>query len=352
MRHRFPNRASITAILLSAACGTEGASVLSSSTNGDCAAATAKLQSCFPGEAVPPTCDEATAVDIASQSCSELQASGGKSDSPLTCLWMPWLCAGGSTTTPSETEASALTIAVSHCWGSAFSEDDCSGTSSLSCAQVVLFDASGSEVARAFSGEGGITRFDDIEPGTYTVRVLDRSGKLAKQVVGDLATSVEPAEIVVDVTSEPTRAELNLTMASQETVRACSFVGVDLLVTNAAGEKLDPDEVEWSWIVRYERPDGEIELTRPFRYGAEAETEADVINRFGVHRIYSGEHTFEAIRVDIPSYERKNNPDYESLLERRRVDGVDAQAITLKVLKKDLPTDLEFETSIVDPLAE
>ncbi len=327
-------RTTVTFGIMSAACDTAPTQDL-------CASARDRIATCFPDAPSLTTCDPDTASNIASSSCESLE--GSKSDNPLTCLWMPWLCA----TSPDTASKGTLTVSVARCYEQLGA---CAGVSSLPCAEVVVKNAS-DEVARGFTGDAGLVRFEGLAAGTYQVEVLDRAGRIADALVGSVSSAREEARAEVELGDEGVRVDLQLTADSEKTVTACSRVDVDLVVTNSRDEVLDPADVEWDWIVRYAREDGETDFARPFAIVTD-ESATAWKNHFGLSRIYPGTHIVELFRVEIPGYAQEKNPDYESLLGRYQVDDVKPVELSLEVSADEIPDPVGFTSNIVDPLAD
>jgi len=257
---------------------------------------------------------------------------------------MPWLCA-----TPGESETDGtLTVSVDRCYEQLGA---CAGVSSLPCADVVVRNSDDTEVARGYTGDSGLITFEGLAAGLYKVEVLDRSGRIAEALVGMTSSNREDARVEVELGNDGARVDLQLTADSEKTVTACSSVDVDLIVTNSRDEALEPADVEWDWIVRYAREDGETDFARPFAIVTD-ESATAWKNHFGFSRIYPGIHVIELFRVEIPGYAQENNPNYESLLGRFQVDDIKPLEISLEITADEIPNPVGFSSTIVDPLAD
>ena len=306
-----------------------------------CAQAAAHLATCFPEQPAASTCDAATAARVAATPCETLAEHDGKADNAWLCLWTPWLCAGPGPDGP-PTGTRTVTVGVERCGGSILDPDGCDGVYGAPCSLVVLADAAGAEVARAYTGTYGSVRFEGVGAGAHTARVLDRAGATAAAVFGDFSPEVGPAEVAVPEGADDLRVNLYLRADSEATVKACSTVSGYLDVVDAAGERLAAEDIEWGWFVRFLAADGTVEVKRPFRLHPEASPTGAWENTFALHAVYAGAHVVEFIEMDIPEWARENNPDYEALLRRYAVDSVPVEALELTVDAADVPEDLSF----------
>lgn len=320
----------------------------------DCARALAQVAACFPGQAVPTTCDAATAAQVAATDCETLASADAKADNPWLCLWTPWLCDGtqpGPGPGPGpEATGRTLTVSVERCMGGAFGADTCDGVTGAPCSLVVLEDAEGHEVARAYTGDGSV-HFSGVGPQAHTVRVLDRAGETAVGVFGDFAPQAAPAALEIEPGTADDKVYLYLQGGTEDTVRACSTVRGNLDVFDAEGTRLEAEDIEWGWLVRSLQADGSIAISRPFRVHPEASDSGAWENDFALHQVYPGEHLVEFIQMDIPTSARRNNPDYEQLLRLYAVDTAEPEAVTLTVSAEDVPEDLYFDYAITLPAA-
>lgn len=320
-------------------------------TDDACDRALAHVASCFPDQAAPATCDAATAAQVAATPCDVLTSADAKADNPWMCLWTPWACGGdGGGNTPSS-GGRTITVSVERCLGGVFGADTCDGVGGAPCSLVVLEDAAGVEVARAYTGDGSV-HFEGIGAEAHTARVLDRAGNTATAVFGDYAPEVAPAQIAVAAGTEDTKVYLYLQGGGEDTVRACSTVRGNLDVFDAEGTRLDAETIEWGWLVRSLEADGTVAISRPFRVHPEASDSGAWENDFSLHQVFPGEHLVEFIQMDIPEYARRNNPDYAQLLRLYAVSSVEIEALTLSVAADDVPEDLYFEYAITLPAAE
>lgn len=331
-----------TILFLASGCGSESNNPTSAASD-PCAEAVAHLQSCFPNQPISSECHAETAQQILQTSCEDLAAMDGKADGGWMCIWMPWLCSGGGD------DNREVSVFVERCAGT-YGPTDCYGTNSAPCTLVVLEDAEGEEIARQYTGAHGSAQFDEVPEGKAYVRVLDRAGNTTTQVVGDYSYSTTEAKVEVPEDDEPIR--IYLPGDSEPTVKACSKLKGYLDVVDGAGERLDAEEIEWGWLVRFLAADGTVELTRSLPVHPHASASDAWENNFYFDRTYAGEHVFEFIRMDIPSYARKSNPDYEYLLDRYAVESIPPESVGLSVDAADVPSDLELRHAFTDPLVE
>jgi hypothetical protein len=142
--------------------------------------------------------------------------------------------------------------------------------------------------------------------------------------------------------------DFSLVGGSEASVNACATPEGTLTVTDKAGKVLDRHAQEWSWVIEFE-VDGKIERTRPlFIYGDGGPKDKNV---FGFEQVRPGTHTLRFIRMDIPSYAQKPNPDYAQLVRLYAASGVAPIEVTVKVTSSQLGKTLKLDRKIVDPLA-
>lgn len=328
---------------LALGCGAESTDESNPGAANPCTEAVAHLQACFPDQAMPGECHEASAQQILDSSCEELAAGDGKADGGWTCLWMPWLCVGGG-----NDDSRAVSVVVERCAGT-YGPIDCYGTYGAPCTLVVLENEAGEELDRQYTGTYGSVRFVDVPAGANVVRVLDRAGQTTTQVIGEYTYSTAEAKVEVPADAEDPKVRVYLPGDSEATVKACSTVHGHLDVVDGAGLRVDTEEIEWGWLVRFLAEDGTVELMRPFRVHPDASGSGQWENNFTFFRTYEGEHVVEFIRMDIPSYARENNPDYEHLLDYYAEEFVPPESVSFVVEAGDIPDDVEFKHTIVEP---
>lgn len=301
-----------------------------------CGDAAAHIAACFPDHAiVAPTCDPATADDIASTSCDELAMRDGKADG-WSCIWMPWLasCGGGSSSSGKKIE-----VAVEECGPGGL----CPYVQSAPCGLVTLHEGS-AEVARGYSSGGGRLTFEGLAAGEYTVKVHHRDNTLAKMLPDELSDATAPASSKITVGSGETPwARFELVNGSAEKLTRCAQSRGNLTVKDRAGHAVDRKLVEWDWIVEHE-VDGAIERTRPL-YFSESAGE----NIIDFRMLHVGTHTLRFVRVNIPSYLQRPNPDYDRL---RRDYAANTPPIetTFTVSASHVGGTVSINRTITDPL--
>jgi len=304
-------------------------------TDSACDEAAAKIATCFPDHAtIAPTCDPDAAAEIAGSSCDDLRGLDGKADG-ATCLWLPWLCGGGSS-------GSKIEVSVEQCGGDVFG-GGCPYVTSASCGLVTLHDDTGKEVSRGFSSDGGRFTFDGLEAGSYRVKVHQRSGSLSKIVVDELTDERGPASLAIDVgDGDPPWARFELVQGEAAKIDQCAELEGGLTVEDAAGHAVDREEVEWDWLVELEQ-DGEVlERTRPlFVYPDD--------NALRFRMVHTGGYTLRFVRMDIPDYARVANPDYDRLRDLYSADAAPIEA-DLTISNSQRNKTVSISRTIVDPL--
>lgn len=300
-----------------------------------CERAAAHVATCFPDHATPPVCDPETAESIAELSCAELAGLDGKADNPF-CIWTPWLCSGDSGSTGKKIEVSVL-----ECGPGAL----CPYVQSASCGLVTLHDSTDKQIARGFTSDGGRLTFEGLAAGTYTVKVHKRDGSLARMMVDDLSSATSTAREQVTLASgDAPWARFNLVAGSADLITQCADVHADVTFTDGAGNELDRREMEWSWLVELETNGTVVDITRPLFIYPDR-------NVVGFRLLQKGTHVMRYVRMDIPGYERKPNPDYARL---RRLYSTDEAPIeqTVRVTSSQVGTELDISRTVVDPLAD
>ena len=313
-----------------------------------CDQARAKLLECFPDQTPGDSCHGATAQQILDESCEELASHDGKSDGGWICFWNPWLCSGGS----SETPTYALTVGTSRCGTSILGGNDCHYYSSSSCTTVAVYQE-GVEITRGHTGRHGTVRFEFDEPGEYEVRVLDRNEEVADQLRGFVTYEASPAiRTVTFGESREERFGFNLSHDSQELMQRCAPVTVELGAQTLSGEPVVAQDVEWDWLIRFQQANGTEEVKRAFAIHPDATGEEDFVNRAHFHWTYGGDHIVEFVRVNIPEWQRRPNPDYEDLLRRYAVSSVQSLEEPYTLLDEDIPSGDKLSIVLIDPLRE
>jgi hypothetical protein len=329
------NRVALMQLLLSSSVVLGGCAA----TDETCEDAAAKIATCFPQHAtIAPVCDPATASEIAESSCEELAARDGKADS-WTCTWMPWMCTGGSGGGTSS--GKRIEVAVDQCGGDF--AGICPYLTSASCGLVTLHGSSGAEVSRGFSSGGGRFTFDGIPAGTYLVKVHQRNGSLAKMQADELSSAVTAASIKVTVaTGDTPWARFNLVPGSAAAITQCANLDGGLTVKDGAGHVVDRHAVEWEWLVELEVEGVVVERSRPLYIDPGK-------NVIGFRLVRPGTHTVRFVRMQIPEYKRRPNPDYAQLRQLYTAD-VDPIEATVTVTNAQRGQVVSISKTIVDPL--
>jgi hypothetical protein len=308
-------------------------------TEGDpCGAAAAHIAACFPDHAiVAPSCDADSADDIASASCDELAMRDGKADG-WSCVWMPWLpsCGGGG---GSSSSGKKIEVAVEECGPGPL----CPYVQSAPCGLVTLHKGS-AEVARGYSSGGGRLTFEGLAAGEYTVKVHHRDNSLAKMLPDQLSDAQAPASSKFTVGSGETPwARFELVNGSAEKLTRCAQSRGNLTVKDRAGHAVDRALVEWDWIVEHE-VDGAIERTRPLYF-----SDLGGENVIGFRMLRAGTHKLRFVRVNIPSYLQRPNPDYDRL-RRDYAANVAPIETTFSVSASQIGGTVSINRTITDPL--
>ncbi len=317
-----------------------------------CDDAAAKLSACFPEQPASDACHAGTAQRILDASCDELASADTKADGGWICFWNPFLCAGGGSDTPAEDAGHTLFVGASRCGADLAGFDDCTYYFSSPCTAIAVL-RDGEEVARGFTSQHGNARFDGLAAGDYEVRVLDRDGAIPQQVTGLVSSTYSPASAQVTLGGEAeARVAFDLPHDSEAAVVQCAPVTVEVAVQTASGEPVVAQDVEWQWFVRFEQADGTVGILRPFAFHPDATGRDDYINQATFHRIYAGTHTVEFIRMDIPSWRQRNNPDYADLLDRYPAEDVAPVVLSLSLGADQVPEGARLTHTLVDPLSE
>ena len=309
-----------------------------------CELAAEKLATCFPDQAaIAPACDAGIAAEIAASSCDELAARDGKADG-WTCLWMPWLCTSGD----GGSAGKKIEVAVEECGGGP--EALCPYVTSAACGLVTLQDDAGLEISRGFSSGGGRFTFDGVPAGAYTVKVHERDGSLAQMMLGDLSSATGPARVTATVGSSATTwARFNLVSGSAAAITQCARLDGGLTVHDSAGQPVDRHEVEWEWLVELEINGEVVERTRPLFIHHEASSTGEDQNVIGFRLVRPGTHLLRFVRMNIPSYKRRPNPDYEDL-RRYNSANVTPLEVPLTVTNAHRGGTVSITRTLIDPL--
>jgi hypothetical protein len=290
-------------------CGDVGDSGQDAETQQLCEDATDHVQSCFPDQSVrqPEECTAESAERTLAQSCEELESSDGKADSWCN-PWLWWTCGSSSTT-----DTTTIKVYVEAC------HSDVCGTVSgaSSCALMVLADAEGEEVARAYTNRYSSATFEDLEleSGDYTVSLYRRDGTVAEMMTEREFEFGRPgraeATLPVEVDGEGQQLDLRMYVSrdERESLRRCARAD-GRLESMCDGEEMEREETEWSWFVEFSGTNdaGEyVDITRPFGV-------YEVGNVFSSTDLLPGVYQVTFHEMDIPSYRRRNNPDYDRLL--------------------------------------
>lgn len=286
--------------------------------NGDrCQQAVEHLQSCFPDRAMNAeqalgSCSAEDADHVLGQSCQQLaQSRDGKAD----CAgWWDWRCYWP--TTPSKPEKATLKVTISKCYNDMFGVN-CGATSSAGCTKVVLEDSAGNVVASATTRTISTVAFEELDAGTYKVRVLRRDDTVAQAVDGDPTNTNpdgSPAETTVTVGEEDQRVRFYFSSEENARLDRCTTV-TGTLESVCKGTVGDPEETEWSWLIELVDSAGETVAIK------RASKRYQQPNTYYFSKLLPGTYRLKYHEMDIPSYRRKANPDYEYLL-RWYSDGV------------------------------
>jgi len=268
-------------------------------------------------------------------SCEELAGWDGKADNPW-CFWTPWLCTGDSGTTGKKIE-----VSVDECGPGGL----CPYVHSASCGLVTLHDDHDKQIAKGFTSGGGRITFEGIAAGKYTVKVHKRDGSLARMMVSDYTEETASAKQQIELASgDAPWARFNLENGSQDELTQCANARGNITFTDAAGHALDREEMEWSWLVELETAGAIVDTTRPLHF------DSDDTNIVSFRLLQKGSHTLRFIRMDIPSYARELNPDYEKLKRLYTTNEAPIE-YTINVTASQIGDELKLDRKVIDPLA-
>lgn len=307
---------------------------------------TAKLAACFPDvTTIAPTCDADVADQVNSMSCDELAARDGKADS-WTCVWMPWLpsCGGGGGTSSGK----RIEVSTEECGPGPL----CPYVSGASCGLVTLYQGS-QEVARGLSTGGGRFTFDGLAAGEYTVKVRKRDNTLARMFVSDLSDETATASVKVTVGSgDAPWARFNLVNGSAAAMTRCADIDGSLTIKAKSNHAaVDRHLVEWDWIVELETDGAVVDRTRPLFIHHEASGSGQDENVLGFRQLRAGTHTLRFVRMNIPTYKQKPNPDYADLVKYYAADNVEPIEVTVTVSAAQASgKTITVDKTLVDPL--
>lgn len=293
------------------------------STSELCDQAVEHVQNCFPDREFSQTdqCTEESARNALDKSCEELEADNSKSDHYCAYSW--WTCNssdsddGDSDDSYGRLKERDIWVTVRTC-----NSNTCDSVSGgFACSKVTIEDNQGNVVASGHAGSHNGYRssgvfFEDVDlgAGTYTVKLYRRDGQLGTIMVEDgpydYGRSAR-SEAEVELEIERYEREYNVRMyvpheQRDEYQRCARLQGTVSSTCN--GEPMSDEETEWSWLIQFtgEAEDGAyVKITRPFSIRGE--------NRFGA-MLLPGDYDITFYEMDIPSYKRENNPDYEGLL--------------------------------------
>ncbi len=317
-------------------------------TSDPCADMTAKLAACFPDvTTIAPACDTEIADQVNSMSCDELAARDGKADS-WTCVWMPWLpsCSGGGGGGTSS--GRRIEVSTEECGPGPL----CPYVSGASCGLVTLHDGT-REVARGFSTGGGRFTFDGLAAGEYTVKVRKRDNTLARMFVSDLSDETATASVKVTVGSgDAPWARFNLVNGSAAAMTRCADIDGSLSIKAKSNNAIvDRHLVEWDWIVELETDGAVVDRTRPLFIHHEASGSGQDENVLGFRQLRAGTHTLRFVRMNIPAYKQKPNPDYADLVKYYAADDVEPIEISVTVSAAQASgKTITVDKTLVDPL--
>lgn len=244
-------------------------------------------------------CDAELADAALASTCEQLTEDDAKTDCSL---WNWWGCWGGGS--DPEPEAPALIVSVEQC------QPLFGCGQSPGCVQVEVLDESGALVAEGVTGGSGGLRVEDLDAGTYEVRVLRADGELATLAYEPFEHDAGPASRRVTLGEDDTRLFFGLDQSIEQEVRVCAPAVTVPVRVRAEGEPVDAEEIEWDWIVEIGEGEDYKRAWRPF----EAPD-----NLFELHDVSPGRVTLSFHRVSIPEWSRRPNRNAE-LLDRYTLD--------------------------------
>lgn len=332
----------VTALLAACTAPTTSAS--------PCEEAAAHVAACLGTEATTPaTCDEAAAERALGSSCDAIAAAGGKGDG-WWCLWNPFGPGCGASDDPEEPtgpEAHRLTGYVGFTWGIG------AEPSPIGCARVLLEGEDG--VHATFTTSVGAFAFEDLAPGTYELRVVNREDEVALDRLGEPAVRTLTIEgdgheaMVLSLLADGTNNEFGTGLRSEDAVSRCGNVRFDLTLTDSCGEAVTPYlESRFDWILSLEGEDG-VDHAAAYCQPVHGDHwswdgcggDADDITRATFGSVSPGTYAVRAYRVDLPE---RNNLDYEDELRWRDSDVFDLGEI-------EVEGDGTWEVTLADPRA-
>ena len=312
-------------LILLAACGPQEHEVESGQVPESCVVASEHMQRCFPEREaqIPASCTEESAQAILAGSCEQLQAeaaSDSKADSGCS-PWFWWLCTGGgSGAAPTEATGYTFRLDISVC-ESPLCTINLFGTdrSGAECGRITLEDERGEVVATDYLNDylasGGVQETGpgfknlDLPAGEYIAKLWRRDGQLAR------TTSDDPAEIEVSLLEggevETSARDFEILKTEAEAIRACSDV-VGTLSSTCDGEPMDEEETEWGWVVRL---DGLHDAGRYMDLKRASKYYMVDGHQFSFRHVRPGDYLITYIEMDIPSWSREINLDYEEYEE-------------------------------------
>lgn len=339
---------------LTMACGPQGSEETTGAeqeSSALCAQAQAHIQGCFPEREaqIPESCTDASAEVMLAKSCDQLQAdaaSDSKADSGCS-PWFWWLCtsSGGGTGGQPEAKGYSFQLDISVC-ESPLCTINLFGTdrSGAECGRITLENERGEVVATDYLNDylvsGGVQETGpgfknlELDPGTYVARLWRRDGELAR------TTKDEPAEIEVTLLDggevERSTHHFEILKTEAEAIRACSSV-VGTIASTCDGEPMEDEEIEWGWVVRL---DGIHEAGRYMDLKRSSKYYMVDGHQFGFRHVRPGDYLITYIEMDIPSWSREINLDYEEyeeLVERYATgtEVVERLEITLQDIEQE-----------------
>jgi hypothetical protein len=163
-------------------------------------------------------------------------------------------------------------------------------------------------------------------------------------MVSDYTDETSTARQTIELaTGDAPWARFNLVTGSAELITQCADARGNITFTDAGGQELDRQEMEWSWLVELETAGAVVDRARPIFFHPDE-------NIVSFRLLSKGSHTLRFVRMDIPSYEQKPNPDYARL---RRLYSTDEppKEYTLSVTSSQIGREINISRKVVDPLA-
>ncbi len=303
--------------------------------NSACEDARSHLQACFPDREarIPDSCNESDAEAILEQDCESLEATARSNEmadgfcNPF--FW--WTCTGGGSSTDVDeprTRGYSFQLGLNVCQSELCVEDLFGEIRwGAECGKIVLENERGEVVATDYINEylrpgGGEQNTGDgfsnldLEPGSYTARLMRRDGRVATSVEGgEAAIAVELLESgAVDLETN----DFRILDTEAEAVRACSDV-TGTLSSECAGEPMEKEDTEWRWFIEIEgvHSEGTYRNMKRSRFVYNLQDHSYLFPR-----VRAGEYTITYHELDVwSSWTRSNNnnanyEDYLDIFER------------------------------------